>query len=81
MIDMIALWIGRIIIFLLALSLIGFLSMLIYYLYDIQLKKWLGLDERKAREIVFYYFKHEKEIKDYIENKKKAKLQAMREKK
>ena len=71
MIDIIALWLGRIILLLLALALIGFLFILVYSLYDSMLKKWLGLDNLKARKIVFYYFKHEKEIREYIENKQK----------
>ncbi len=71
MIDLIALWIGRIILLLLSLTLIAMLSWFVYFLYDLQLKKWLGLDNLKARKIVFYYLKHEKEIREYIDMKTK----------
>jgi hypothetical protein len=69
MIEIIALWIGYIIIITFGLALIGILMWTTYTTYDYYLKKLLGWENRQVRKDIFYFMKHKAEIQDYIKNK------------
>ena len=69
MLEIIALWLGYILIIVICLFFIGLLLMLIYHLYDYYLKKLLGWKELELRKDLFYFIKHKKEIREYIKNK------------
>lgn len=53
---------------LLAFSLLAVLIWFSYLMYDYWLKKILGWDNIKVRKDIFYFMKHKKEIREYIEN-------------
>ena len=69
MIEIIALWIGYIIIITFGLALIGILMWITYTIYDYYLKKLLGWENLQVRKDIFYFMKHKAEIQDYIKNK------------
>jgi len=74
MIETIALWIGYIIMILLALSLISILIWFTYTMYDYWLKKMLKWENVKVRKDIFYFMKNKEEIQDYIKNKSSSNL-------
>ena len=69
MLDVIAKWIGYVIIISFGLALIGISLWITYITYDHWLKKWLGWKEREIRRDLFYFIKHKKEIREYIKKK------------
>jgi hypothetical protein len=70
MLDIIATWIGYIIIIAFGLFLIGILLWIAYLTYDAYLKKLLGWKNLEVRKDIFYFIKHKTEIKEYIRKKK-----------
>jgi len=71
MLDIIAMWIGYIIIIAFGMALIGLLMWITYLTYDTYLKKLLGWKNQQVRKDIFYFIKHKKEIQEYIEKKVK----------
>jgi len=69
MINIIALWIGYIIMLFLALSLIAILIWFTYTMYDYWLKKILKWENVQTRKDIFYFMKHREKIKKYIKEK------------
>ncbi len=65
-IDIISIWIGRIILFSLALLFIGLILWLVYLLLDTNFKRLLGWKNREARADVIYFIKNKDKIKEYI---------------
>jgi hypothetical protein len=70
MLDIIAIWIGYVIIIAFGLALIGILLCITYLTYDTYLKKLLGWKNREVRKDIFYFIKHKEEIQDYVKKKK-----------
>lgn len=71
MFDIIAKYLGYIIITTLGLLLIVCLMWFTYTAYDYWLKKLLGWKERNLREDLFYFIKHKEEIREYIKDQQK----------
>lgn len=69
MFDIIALWLGRIILLGLGLIFIGILFWLAYLLWDYYLKKIVGWSDKGVRKDLIYFARNSKEIRDYIKNK------------
>lgn len=73
MIDLIALWIGKIILFigggLLLLALLGLLAYLVYNQWLIRILDWKNT---KSREVFYYYLQNKEEINKYIESKNRS---------
>jgi isoprenylcysteine carboxyl methyltransferase (ICMT) family protein YpbQ len=70
MINTIALWVGFVVMVLLALLVIVILFYANYILYDYWLKKILGWKEREVRKDLFYFFKHKEKIRNIIKREK-----------
>ncbi len=66
MIELIALWIGYVIIITFGLALIGILMWITYITYDAYLKKLLGWKNPQVRKDIFYFIKHKEKIQEYI---------------
>jgi len=70
MIELIAVWIGYIIIFSGGLSLVSFLLWLSYLMLDASLKKLLGWKHMQTRRDIIFFIEHKKEIQDYLRRSK-----------
>lgn len=70
-INQIALWVGYIILFLSLLIIIAIFMYIIYYCYDYWLKKLLKWENVEIRKDIYYYMRHKKEIKEYINKNNK----------
>ena len=68
-VNIIAMWIGYVIIIAFGLALIGILLWITYSTYDAYLKKLLGWKDKEVRKDIFYFIKHKEEIQDYIKKK------------
>lgn len=71
MINEIMMYLGYGIIILLMLIFFCGLIVFVYYLYDYWIKKVLCWDNIEIRKNIFYFMKHEKEIKEYIRKNRK----------
>jgi hypothetical protein len=71
MIESTIYWFGLVVLFiggtLLSIVLIG---LLVYWVYKLWLIKILDWNDKKSREELFYFIRHKKQIREYIELKK-----------
>lgn len=66
MIDLIALWIGRIFLFCFSMCIIACLIWLTYWIWNVNLERWLGWENIQNRKKIIYYLKHKEEIDNYL---------------